>query len=982
VAASNLNPGSRHSCDCVSVVVADDCQSRSFLPEKDFRRNANAVCKRRQDIGTAPWLTCTQAAAGREVLLGKEDLPKSATTPLYFFGMAADWQFSKDSGRYCGLKPKGQPRSPLENTGSLMPLDDQIAVWANPLFSVRRTVDLLCRQFEERWSGGDRISIEDFLQHLADSDQLNVDHQPKLLSELIAAEWELRILAGESPQQADYVARFPGHAELIADLTSDKFNPSDYAHTSQSRRVPATGEEFCGYRILKELGRGAMGTVFLAEVPVIGHRVALKILSSHLQDNRIGTARFEQEARLLSRLDHPGIVPLYSYGEAEGVRYLVMKAIDAVSLSHAIEDEQPSSCPTVMTLRTIGSPGRTELLVSMMQQLCEALLAVHQAEVLHRDIKPSNILLTDSGQVFLTDFSLARAAATDLNLTRSDEFVGTLRYSAPECLDGNYSQQADIYSLGLLLFELFSLQTPFGTGSRRELLSRKLSGNIAEMQHAPAGVPDPLLRIFRRMAESRPGVRYQSMREVIEAISDWKNRNTERRWLSRRSFAVVVMVLATGSIIATSWSRYAEKQLAEPAAQPLPQNTVSLETDVPAGSRQKDPISEVVVGTQDVVASPTMGARGHDAAADSLPSETWLTPERVFDLPSQQNANLLSLSADGQHLAVALEGGTLLAGKVDADELSILRRPQSQRILAIDQTRNGHIILMCTQHLTTGNNNDRDIQPEKASCFVEAYVAEDQRWNPLGGPPFSFKTAYPSFVAPERAPEDAAILIADRMWPTIWLPSQRAYQVVSWPAGPRAAIACFGMNGATAMDDGTVILTSLGVTSRTEPYQSQGFLATPALHCQLLKFSPDGKHLVAVGSDVACLISVSDARLTGTFDLSSFKQPVLSFSDNGRFAVFSDSRQARILDLTTPDWNGEPLVFQDDLLLAVMLSQGPTLLIAEKSGRVVRHQWSSGQWIAEGEMQIAGLKAAAFQESPRRLILATEKSKVLTYHLP
>ena len=384
-------------------------------------------------------------------------------------------------------------------------------IWSDPSLRQRRTIDLLCRDFEEQWQSGQKPDINSFLQSV--DQELHHD----LLPELVAAEWELKILAGESPVRADYADRFPQLSSLLTELEATDFLTHESSVQSDVRSLPQGGEEFCGYHILRELGRGAMGTVFLAEVPVIGHQVALKILESNLRESHIAVTRFEREAKLLSTLDHPGLVPLYSYGESQGLRYLVMKAINGVSLSSAISSTEPLE-DIVRKIRTPEDSDRHDLLLSISRQLVEALQAVHAADVLHRDIKPSNILLTNSGQVFLTDFSLAKVESTGFDITRSDEFVGTLRYCAPESLDGVYSQQGDIYSLGLVLFELFSLTTPFQAKTRRELLNKKLSGAVPEMGSHTGSIPRSVLQILQRMTAYDSASRYESASEVLQAL--------------------------------------------------------------------------------------------------------------------------------------------------------------------------------------------------------------------------------------------------------------------------------------------------------------------------------------------------------------------------------------------------------------------------------------------------------------------------------
>lgn len=207
--------------------------------------------------------------------------------------------------------------------------------WSDPRLRKRHMIDLLCRDYEELWQAGHQPDIRNFLQ------KVNADLHQDLLPELVAAEWELRTLAGQRPTPDEYISRYPQLANLLLELDATDFQTQESTSLSVTITWPQPGEEFCGYKIIRELGRGAMGTVFLAEVPVIGHQVALKILEISLRESHVAVSRFEREAKLLSKLDHPAIVPLYSYGESQGLRYLVMKAINGVSLAAVISGTEP-----------------------------------------------------------------------------------------------------------------------------------------------------------------------------------------------------------------------------------------------------------------------------------------------------------------------------------------------------------------------------------------------------------------------------------------------------------------------------------------------------------------------------------------------------------------------------------------------------------------------------------------------------------------
>ena len=178
--------------------------------------------------------------------------------------------------------------------------DDPASFWSRPDLQSRRSVDLWCRHFEDLWQSQQRATIESIV------DQAEAAIRAELARELIAIEWELRQRDGESPVRTEYANRFQAVDDLLDELEAAFVSDASLAFAAQAAlRSLEPGTLFCGHRIIRELGRGAMGVVYLAELPTIGHQIALKILNvAHVEDPLI-KLRFEREARLLSQLDHP-----------------------------------------------------------------------------------------------------------------------------------------------------------------------------------------------------------------------------------------------------------------------------------------------------------------------------------------------------------------------------------------------------------------------------------------------------------------------------------------------------------------------------------------------------------------------------------------------------------------------------------------------------------------------------------------------------
>ncbi|MCX6026704.1 MAG: serine/threonine-protein kinase [Chloroflexi bacterium] len=217
----------------------------------------------------------------------------------------------------------------------------------------------------------------------------------------------------------------------------------------------AAGETVGAYRIIEQLGQGGMATVYKAYHPALDRYVALKVLHPAFREDASFLMRFQREAKVIAKLEHPHIVPIYDYAEHTGQPYLVMKFIEGETLKARLARGPLAPDEALHILRAVGA----------------ALSHAHRQGILHRDIKPSNILLTPSGEVYLADFGLARIAELGATTLSADMLLGTPHYISPEQGQGRRDLDAgtDIYSLGVVLYEIvvgrvpFTADTPFST---------------------------------------------------------------------------------------------------------------------------------------------------------------------------------------------------------------------------------------------------------------------------------------------------------------------------------------------------------------------------------------------------------------------------------------------------------------------------------------------------------------------------------------
>jgi eukaryotic-like serine/threonine-protein kinase len=252
------------------------------------------------------------------------------------------------------------------------------------------------------------------------------------------------------------------------------------------------------YRIVRKLGAGGMANVYLAEDQELGRRVAIKILNErHANDDQF-VARFRQEAKNAAALSHPNIVSIYDRGEAEGTYYIAMEFLDGRSLKELIVGRGPA--PVAVA-------------VEYARQILSALRFAHRHGIVHRDIKPHNVLVDNEGRVKVTDFGIARAGASQM--TEAGSIVGTAQYLSPEQARGaNVDQRSDLYSLGVVLYELLTGESPFEGDTPVEIAMKHLS----QVPRPPSALrpelsPELDMVVMRALAKE-PDDRYQSAEEM------------------------------------------------------------------------------------------------------------------------------------------------------------------------------------------------------------------------------------------------------------------------------------------------------------------------------------------------------------------------------------------------------------------------------------------------------------------------------------
>jgi beta-lactam-binding protein with PASTA domain/predicted Ser/Thr protein kinase len=252
------------------------------------------------------------------------------------------------------------------------------------------------------------------------------------------------------------------------------------------------------YRIMRKLGSGGMANVYLAEDQELGRRVAIKILNDRHAGDEQFVERFRREAKNAASLSHPNIVSIYDRGEAEGTYYIAMEYLDGKSLKELILERGPAP---------------VSVAVDYARQILAALRFAHRNGIVHRDIKPHNVLVDAEGHAKVTDFGIARAGASQM--TEEGSIIGTAQYLSPEQARGTkVDQTSDLYSLGIVLYEMLTGTVPFTGDSPVEIAMKHLSATPEPLSARRPDIPKALDLVILRALAKDPAARYQSAEEM------------------------------------------------------------------------------------------------------------------------------------------------------------------------------------------------------------------------------------------------------------------------------------------------------------------------------------------------------------------------------------------------------------------------------------------------------------------------------------
>jgi WD40 repeat protein/serine/threonine protein kinase len=392
-----------------------------------------------------------------------------------------------------------------------------------------REIDRCCDRFESDWSEEPRPNLESYLA------SVDATAKDDCLSALLELEIELRRNAGETPQPDEYVARFESRQHIVLAVFQHNQSDGSSAPGSSLRpqetlaETPGSGRFFGGipgefgrYRIDRQIGRGAMGRVFLAEDTVLGRPVALKIpsLTGHGDDKLL--ERFRREATAAAVLRHTNICPTFDFGEVGGTYYIAMAWIDGEPMSSIIARDHDDGSENVDD----GAAVSEQQIVHWVRSLALAFAEAHRNGIVHRDIKPANVMIDTQGEPIVMDFGLAMSTlpSTDVRLTRTGMQLGSPIYMSPEQVDGDVARigpKSDIYSLGVLFYELLTGQVPFN-GPVASVFVQVITQQPDAPSSIRPDVSEVLESLCLRMMSKRPEGRPESMSEIAAALQEFQ----------------------------------------------------------------------------------------------------------------------------------------------------------------------------------------------------------------------------------------------------------------------------------------------------------------------------------------------------------------------------------------------------------------------------------------------------------------------------
>ena len=318
------------------------------------------------------------------------------------------------------------------------------------------------------------------------------------------------------------------------------------------------GDNVGTFRIIEPLGQGGMATVYKAYHAALDRYVAIKVLHPAFKQDPNFIARFNREARIVARLDHPNIIPIFDFAEQDGTPYLVMRYVEGKTLKAIMRD---SHLPI-------------DRVLAIMRPVTAALAYAHDQNVLHRDMKPSNIMLTNDGHIYLADFGLARIAQAGDSTLSKDMLIGTPQYISPEQAQGlAVDERSDLYSLGVVLYEMLTGRVPFSADTPYAVIHDHIYSPLPLPRSINPNLSPDLERVLLKALDKDPRTRFATASDLMQALETAATApNTN---INAASAIAPVPIIATPSQVSPAPTPIPSTMVYAPIPSTVPASTVT-----------------------------------------------------------------------------------------------------------------------------------------------------------------------------------------------------------------------------------------------------------------------------------------------------------------------------------------------------------------------------------------------------------------------
>lgn len=479
----------------------------------------------------------------------------------------------------------------------------------------------------------------------------------------------------------------------------------------QDKASSPVGQNVGNYEILRELGRGGMGVVYKAHETSLNRMVALKVLPAHLAVDEQFLGRFNREARAVAALNHPNIVTVYAVGEDRGTHFIAMEYVKGVTVAQMMRQSGPLH------------PDRA---LQIILDAAEALDLAHKRGIVHRDIKPQNVMIDEAGRVKVMDFGLARAVASESNLTADGALLGTPMYMSPEQCEGRPADhRSDIYSLGVVLYEMLTGTSPFTANTPLAIMRQIVDRPFPDIRQTSTMVPDSVAAIVNKMVAREPGQRYQSSAALCSDIRALKKSAAGNpSLLSETTRLAGISPLGSVSSVETQLER----------THLIPQSGVNVASAATPAASRRSPAAMIAAVVAIVSAAAaaafyvggTRSAQTPDggATATATPQDDAIAVAAVTPAPEADDPAAALARAEAEVARLRVQAEAAAKASAEADAANKAAEEESARIAAAEEDARARAEAMAVQTAEAAKNAEMDAA-QMAELEKQKKEAED-----------------------------------------------------------------------------------------------------------------------------------------------------------------------------------------------------------------------------------------------------------------